>query len=144
MARPSEYNYKMCVEICDKLANGQHIFDILEENELFPSWPTFRRWKNNNEELRTMYVNAQQDKSEACTHEIIKVKELLKNGFLEAAAANVIIQTNKWFSSKFYPKMYGDNSKQENELDNETKELDQEERRLRIIDLQNKLKNIDQ
>ena len=91
-----------------------------------------------------MYVNAQQDKSEACTHEIIKVKELLKNGFLEAAAANVIIQTNKWFSSKFYPKMYGDNSKQENELDNETKELDQEERRLRIIDLQNKLKNIDQ
>ena len=106
--RPSEYDFELCVEICDLVANGEHIFDILNSDDRFPSWPTFRRWKQNNDKLRTLYVNAQQDKSESCTHNIVKVQQLLRSGEIEASAANVLIQTDKWFSSKFYPKMYGD------------------------------------
>ena len=29
-------------------------------------------------------------------------------GEIDASTANVVIQTDKWLSSKFYPKMYGD------------------------------------
>ena len=106
--RPSEYNWEMSQEICDLVADGGHIFDVLNSKKEFPSWPTFRRWKRDNEELRTLYVNSQQDKAEACTHDIITTKEQLREGIIDASTANVIIQTNKWFSSKFYPKMYGD------------------------------------
>mgnify|MGYP003455626145 FL=1 len=108
MARPSEYNFKLCDEICDEIANGKNIIKILESKEEYPSWPTFRRWKNEHEELRTLYVNSQQDKGIALENEIDDTMQLLKEGTIDASTANVIIQTLKWKMAKFYPKMFGD------------------------------------
>ena len=108
MARPSEYNFKLCEEICDEIANGKNIIKILESKEEYPSWPTFRRWKNEHEELRTLYVNSQQDKGIALENEIDDTMQLLKEGTIDASTANVIIQTLKWKMAKFYPKMFGD------------------------------------
>ena len=108
MARPSEYNFKICEEICDEIANGKNIIKILESKNEFPSWPTFRRWKNENEELRTLYVNSQQDKGIALENEIDDTMQLLKEGMIDASTANVLIQTLKWKMAKFYPKMFGD------------------------------------
>jgi len=108
MARPSEYNFEMCEEICELIADGGYIMDVLESDENYPSWATFRRWKRNNEELQTLYVNAQQDKTEPIISNIKKVQLMALNGEIDASTANVVIQTDKWLSSKFYPKMYGD------------------------------------
>lgn len=108
MARPSEYNFKLCEEICDEIANGKNIIKILESKEEYPSWPTFRRWKNEHDELRTLYVNSQQDKGIALENEIDDTMQLLKEGTIDASTANVIIQTLKWKMAKFYPKMFGD------------------------------------
>ena len=46
MARLTEYDYDLCVEICDLVANGSHIIDALNSNDNYPSWSTFRRWKS--------------------------------------------------------------------------------------------------
>ena len=108
MARPSEYNFKLCEEICDEIANGKNIIKILESKEEYPSWPTFRRWKNEHEELRTLYVNSQQDKGIALENEIDDIMQLVKEGTIDASTANVLIQTLKWKMAKFYPKMFGD------------------------------------
>ena len=108
MARLTEYDYDLCVEICDKVADGLNIMDILASNENYPSWSTFRRWKNDNDELRTLYVNSQQDKGIALEKEIDDTLQLLRGGEIEASTANVIIQTIKWKMAKFYPKMFGD------------------------------------
>ena len=108
MARPSEYNFKLCEEICDEIANGKNIIKVLESKKEFPSWPTFRRWKNENEELRTLYVNSQQDKGIALENEIDDTMKLVKEGTIDASTANVLIQTLKWKMAKFYPKMFGD------------------------------------
>ena len=108
MARPSEYNFKLCEEICDEIANGKNIIKILESKEEYPSWPTFRRWKNEHEELRTLYVNSQQDKGIALENEIDDTMQLVKEGTIDASTANVLIQTLKWKMAKFYPKMFGD------------------------------------
>lgn len=108
MARPSEYNFKICEEICDEIANGKNIIKILESKNEFPSWPTFRRWKNENEELRTLYVNSQQDKGIALENEIDDTMQLLKEGMIDASTANVLIQTLKWKMAKFYPKLFGE------------------------------------
>ena len=108
MARPSEYDFKLCEEICDEIANGKNIIKVLESKKEFPSWPTFRRWKNEHEELRTLYVNSQQDKGIALENEIDDTMKLVKEGTIDASTANVIIQTLKWKMAKFYPKMFGD------------------------------------
>lgn len=108
MARLTEYNYDLCVEICDKVADGLNIMDILASNDNYPSWSTFRRWKNDNEELRTLYVSSQQDKGIALEKEIDDTMALLKLSAIDASTANVIIQTIKWKMAKFYPRMFGD------------------------------------
>ena len=107
MARPSEYDFELCKLICDELADGDNIKSILKESK-YPDWSTFRRWKNENEELRTLYVNSQQDKAIALESEIDDTITLLKEGTLEASEANVIIQTLKWKMAKFYPKVFSD------------------------------------
>ena len=56
MARLTEYNFDLCIDICNELANGQNIKRILDSNDKYPDWTTFRRWKQNNEELRTLYI----------------------------------------------------------------------------------------
>lgn len=108
MARPSEYNFQLCEEICEGVAAGGNVINVLERNEDYPSWSTFRRWKNENEELQTLYVKAIQDKSEAVALEIDNICQDLKNKIYDPATANVLIQTLKWKAAKFYPKMYGD------------------------------------
>ena len=107
MARPSEYDFELCKKICDEVANGENIISVLKESS-YPSWSTFRRWKNENEELRTLYVNSQQDKGIALENEIDDVMQSLKAGEMEASVGNVLIQTLKWKMAKFYPKMFGD------------------------------------
>jgi len=107
--RPSDYDFELCKEICEVVANGSNIVATLKANETFPSWSTFRRWKNENFELQTLYVTAIQDKSEAVIFEIDEILFELRKGDIEAPVANVLIQTLKWKAAKFYPKMFGDN-----------------------------------
>ena len=108
MARPSEYNIELCKEICELIANGGHIIQVLQSNDKYPSWSTFRTWKRDNIELQTLYVNAQQDKTEPIINDIVMVQQMALRGEIDASTANVVMQTNKWLASKFYPKMYGD------------------------------------
>lgn len=122
--RPSKYDFNLCKEICDRVANGENIIAVLESDEKFPVWSTFRLWKNDNEELSTLYVKAQQDKSEAMLHEMDKIWEGCRLGSYDASVANVLIQTLKWKASKFYPKMYGDKTQTEHSGTIESKQAD--------------------
>ena len=108
MARPSEYDYEICLEVCELVANGENIMTILSSNSNFPSWSTFRRWKRDNEELRTLYVNSQQDKAEALEKEMDDYRSMLLSKEIDASTYNTLVQTLKWKMSKFYPKVFGD------------------------------------
>lgn len=108
MARPSEYNFELCNEICEKIAAGGNIIDVLNSDNRFPTWPTFRRWKANNDELRTLYVNSQQDKAIALEKEIDDLKDMLLAREIDYAVYNALVNTLKWKMAKFYPKMFGD------------------------------------
>ena len=108
MARISEYNYELCLEICDLIADGKHIVDVLNSNDTYPSWSTFRRWKRDNYELQTLYTRSIQDKAEMLIFEINQTMQDVKQGKLDASQGRLIIDTYKWLASKFYPKMFGD------------------------------------
>jgi hypothetical protein len=108
MARPSEYNFDLCIEVCDKIADGQNIKSILNSDEKYPSFPTWCKWKRENAELLNLYVNSIQDKGESVDAQIDEIWQGCKEGTYDASIANVLIQTLKWKASKYYPKMFGD------------------------------------
>lgn len=109
MARPSEYDFKLCQEICDRLAEGENIKRILDSDERFPKWNTFRVWKNTKPELNALYVISQQDKAILLENEMDELKDMLIEKEIDNQTYNVLVQTVKWKMAKFYPKVFGDN-----------------------------------
>lgn len=131
MARLTEYNYDLCVEICDKLADGDNIKRILNSDTNYPNWTTFRRWKQLNAELSTLYINSQQDKAIALENELDDFRDMLLTKEIDASTYNTLAQTIKWKMAKFYPKVYGDKIEQTNtNLNIEQKDLTAEEIKL--------------
>ena len=108
MARLCEYDIEVCKEICEEVANGKNVIDVLNSNEQFPSWSTFRNWKRDNEELQTLYTSSIQDKAEAVDFEIDNIMRDCKTGEIDPPTARVLIDTLKWKAAKYYPKMFGD------------------------------------
>jgi len=140
---PIEFDFKLCEEICEQVASGMAITKVLNSKKEYPSWATFRKWKNENKELLTLYTRARQDKAEPLDEKIDELLNKLETGKIKSDVARVMIDTLKWKLSKYYPKMFGDKIQEEQSLDEETKELDHKERSLRILELQKKLKNIE-
>lgn len=109
MARPSEYNIELCNEICERIALGEHIKDVLDSDKVkFPTFPTWCKWKRENDELFNLYTRSIQDKAEMLIFEINQAMQDLRAGLIDQASARVIIDTYKWMAAKFYPKMFGD------------------------------------
>lgn len=108
MARPSEYNFEMCKEICCQVANGQNIKTVLKSNEEYPSFVTWCEWKREHDELSNLYTRSIQDKAESEDEEIDIIIKDLKEGKIDPASARLIIDTKKWKASKYYPKMFGE------------------------------------
>lgn len=108
MARLNEYDFDLCLLICEEVANGDNIMRILEKNKDYPSWSTFRRWKRDNEELRTLYINSQQDKAEALEKEMDDYRDMLISKEIDPSTYNTLVQTLKWKMAKFYPKVFGE------------------------------------
>ena len=108
MARPSEYNFELCNQVCERVMNGENIKKVLSSDDTYPSFPTWCKWKRENEELLNLYVNAIQDKAESVDEQIDDIWEGCRNGIYDASTANVLIQTLKWKAAKYYPKMFGD------------------------------------
>lgn len=135
--RPSDYNFDLCKEICEKVAEGENIKKVLSSKKDYPSFPTWCKWKRENDELLNLYVNSIQDKSESVDAQIDEIWEGCRRGEYEPSVANVLIQTLKWKAAKYYPKMFGDNK----QVDLNVKDvpLTAEERANRIKELQKKL-----
>lgn len=108
MARISDYNFELCVDICERISNGESIKAILKSDDNYPSFQTWCKWRRENDELLDLYTRSIQDKAESVDSEIDNIIEELKDRTLDPASARVIIETLKWKASKYYPKMFGD------------------------------------
>ena len=106
--RPDKYNLDMCTEICDRVALGEHIKAILDSSDRFPDYSTWCRWKREHVELYDLYTKAIQDKAEMVTFEINQTMQDMRDGVIEAPVGRILIDTLKWYASKFYPRMFGD------------------------------------
>lgn len=106
--RPSEYNFNLCVEICDEVANGFNIKTVLKSKDDYPTFQTWCNWKRANQELFDLYTRSIQDKAESVDEEIDHIYDEIKAGNIEPSAGRILIDTLKWKASKYYPKMFGD------------------------------------
>lgn len=113
MARPSEYNFKICEEICAEVANGFNIKTVLKSKDEYPTFQTWCNWKREHKELFDLYIKSIQDKADSVEEELETIYDMLKAKEIDPASANVLIQTLKWKASKYYPKMFGDKIQQE-------------------------------
>lgn len=110
MARPSEYNFKLCEEICDEVREGGNIKAILKKKRKYPVFSTWCKWKRENMELLNLYITAIQDKSESILERIYEIEEQVESGKLDEKKGRLLIYTAQWKAGKFYPKMFGTNA----------------------------------
>jgi alkyl hydroperoxide reductase subunit AhpC len=108
MARPSEYNYELCIEVCKEVANGLNIKTVLASKDEYPHFSTWCDWKRTHNELNDLYVRSIQDKAESVDEEIDSVLADVKLKKIDYGTARVLIDTLKWKAAKYYPKMFGD------------------------------------
>lgn len=109
MANTTDYNYELCVEICEKVSLGDNIKNVLESNpDKYPTFPTFCRWKREHDELFNLYVNSHQDKAVGIEQEMDLLKDMLLAKEIDPATYNTLVQTLKWKMAKFYSKVFGE------------------------------------
>jgi arginyl-tRNA--protein-N-Asp/Glu arginylyltransferase len=113
LGRPSEYDFKMCIEICSKVAEGYNIKTILKSKDEYPTFQTWCNWKREHNELFDLYIKTMQDKAEALEEEMDNYRVMLLSKEIDASTYNTLVQTLKWKMGKFYPKMFGDKIQQE-------------------------------
>ena len=113
MARPSEYNFEMCKDICKEIANGANIKAVLASQKEYPDFSTWCRWKREHDELYNLYTKSIQDKADSVDAQMDEIWEGCRLGNYDPSTARVLIDTLKWKAAKYYPKMYGDKVQQE-------------------------------
>lgn len=128
MARPSAYTPELAEIICARLAGGESLKSIGQE-EAMPSERSVYRWLANpeNVEFRQKYACARESQAEAFLEEIIEIADnatddvqllgldnsesddgraVIKHSAIQRARLQV--DTRKWAMSKLAAKKYGD------------------------------------
>jgi transposase-like protein len=107
MARPSSYTDKLADEICERIENGESLIGICKEDGM-PDPVTVRRWLRANEEFHTKYARAREESAHASADIVKEYARRVADGDMDANAARVAIDAEKWSAGKRKPKVYGD------------------------------------
>ncbi len=114
VGRPSLFTPELAEEICYRLSNGEDMGKICSDSHM-PDKVNVWKWRRDNVEFRNMISEAQKDKAETLADSMTDIEEMVIRGELEPAAANVILTSRRWKTSKYFPKLYGDKTQIESE-----------------------------
>ena len=126
--RPSSYTAEVADTICERLALGQSLVKILQDEDM-PPYRTVCRWLSANEQFRLNYARAREDAAELMASEMVEIADSATDTD-SAACARVRVDTRKWVASKLKPKVYGDRVDVNTTLDVRTTPDDRLESRL--------------
>jgi hypothetical protein len=117
--RPSDYTPKIANAICARIAGGESLRTICEDEET-PDKSTVLRWLGRHQEFRDQYAQARESQMDAMSEEILEIADdaagdaiVDDNGNVRTnnevvARSRLRIDTRKWLMSKLAPKKYGD------------------------------------
>ena len=117
---PSNFTWKLAGEICDYIANGKSIPQILKLKKEDPAYPrhpnTIYRWARDNEKFREMYYMAQEDRAEHFVEELMDLCEEVRAGDIDTKKAEFIARRVEWIAGKFKPSRFSDKVEQKDVL----------------------------
>ena len=123
MGRPTNYNQTIASLICDRIAEGESLREIVK-SEGMPDRVTVYRWLMAHEDFCNHYTRAREEQADTLADEIIAIADeqpeviavLNKQGeLIEHKLDNAFLQwqknrmdARKWTAMKLKPKKYGD------------------------------------
>ena len=122
MAGVSAYTEEMALIICDRIANGESLKGMCEDEDM-PSRSTVFKWLAENKTFSDMYARAREEQADTIFDEIIEIADDGRNDWMERRGeedagwvtngeniqrAKLRIDTRKWMAGKLRPKKYGE------------------------------------
>lgn len=122
--RPSDYSEELSVKICIRLADGESLRAICQDDDM-PDRSTVFRWLASNEEFRDQYAHARDLQADTIADEVLEISDDGTNDWMErknSDGANIgwtlngehvqrsrlRVDSRKWYASKVAPKKYGE------------------------------------
>lgn len=103
MGRPSEFTPEIANEICERLAEGESLRTICQDDDM-PSRSTVRLWRGSSPEFSAQYAHAREFQAETYAEKIVDDALVAT----DAALGRLRMDALKWAASKLAPKKYGD------------------------------------
>lgn len=124
MARPSDYSEELSDIICVRIADGESLRTICDNDDM-PDKATVFRWLAAHEGFATKYARAREVQADTLFDEMIDIADDGRNDWMEKKnsdgenigwtengealrRSDLRIKTRQWMASKLQPKKYGD------------------------------------
>ena len=125
--RPSAFTKEIADEICERLAAGETLIDICEDDHM-PGRATVFRWMNDKkspecQQFRDAYTQARIDQAQHWADEIVKISDDGRRDVIideetgqervnhdHIARSRLRVDTRKFLMAKIAPRLYGDKS----------------------------------
>ncbi|MBO9099454.1 MULTISPECIES: terminase small subunit-like protein [unclassified Rhizobium] len=122
--RPTVYTIELTDVICERIANGESLKGICEDDAM-PGKTTVFRWLAADEQFRDKYARAREAQADALFDDILTIADDGQNDWMEKKNADgknigwmengealrrsaLRIDARKWMAGKLRPKVYGD------------------------------------
>lgn len=118
VGRPSDYSPETAALICERIAQGESLRTICQD-EGFPAQSTVFLWLKKHADFSEQYARAREAQMEAMAEEILEIADETANDTIETengarpdhewiSRSKLRVDTRKWLMSKLAPKKYGD------------------------------------
>jgi hypothetical protein len=122
MAKDREYSVAKAIKICNRIANGDSVRKICEDEDMPPKSTVFQ-WLIDHPEFVTIYEVARDMQADACFDEVLEIADDGRNDWMatndpdnpgyrmngeNVARSRVRIDTRKWKLARMNAKKYGD------------------------------------
>lgn len=118
--RPSTYTTELADLICERIADGESLRSICQDEHM-PSRASVFRWLAEYKDFEAKYARAREEQAEVHAESIVEISDEVEvqanykgeEVVLELSAAAVArnrlrVDARKWYASKLAPKKYGD------------------------------------
>lgn len=103
--RPSIFSDELAAEICRRLANGESLRSICNDDAM-PHRDTVRVWQNEKPSFSAQYARARLEGADVLFDDLIQLADDNETGDVQHTKLRV--DTRKWALSKMRPDRYGD------------------------------------
>ncbi|MCI0998947.1 terminase small subunit protein [Ochrobactrum sp. C6C9] len=127
--RPTSFTQEIADAICERLADGDSLRTICDEED-FPARSTVFKWLSQNKAFSDQYARAREEQADALFDEILSIADDGRNDWMEKHGkegenigwqengealrrSQLRIDARKWMAGKLRPKRYGDRTQME-------------------------------